>query len=170
MWVKNPDRLRPVFRGGGQEGGVRGGTQSAPLAWAFAEAAERQQAYAQSGSNMGEQLFELLVQAEPQTELVGPPFGAGRAPHIVSIHVPGIPTGPLLNALAEAGVCCSAGSACTRSARQDFSKVLTAMGRVPDEGAFVRMSVGRTTQRSELEQAAQRFAECVHELREVYAS
>ena len=37
-----PTRLQPVFRGGGQEFGRRGGTPSPELAWALAEAAERQ--------------------------------------------------------------------------------------------------------------------------------
>jgi cysteine desulfurase len=67
-----------------------------------------------------------------------------------------------------AGVCCSAGSACTRSTKQDFSKVLTAMGRSAEEGAFLRFSVGRTTTDIEIETAAQRFAQCVADLNEVF--
>ena len=168
LWVKQPASLRPVFRGGGQEAGVRGGTQSAPLAWAFAEAAQRQLSAEKNG--LGEALYTAMKNRVPDLELVGRPFGAERAPHIVAVHVPGIPTGPLLNALIEDGVCCSAGSACTRSARQDFSKVLTAMGRGPDEGAFLRFSVGRTTTPAEIDLGAERFAHCVAELRDVYAS
>ena len=168
LWARSFDTLRPVLRGGGQEAGLRGGTQCASLAWGFAEAAERQAAA--SKQRFGEQLLRRLQEAAPEVQLVGPEFGQDRAPHICSIHVPGVPTGPLLNALIEAGVCCSAGSACTRSARQDFSKVLTAMKRHPDEGAFLRFSVSRTTTEEELEEAARRFARCLSELRAVYAT
>ena len=168
LWARSFDALRPVLRGGGQEAGLRGGTQCASLAWGFAEASERQAAA--SKQRFGEQLFERLQEAAPEVQLVGPEFGHDRAPHICSIHVPGVPTGPLLNALVEAGVCCSAGSACTRSARQDFSTVLAAMRRHPEEGAFLRFSVGRTTTEEELEEAARRFRTCLLELRTVYAT
>ena len=159
LWARRFDRLRPVLRGGGQEAGLRGGTQCASLAWGFAEASERQANATKS--EMGEALLHKLQEVIPEVQLVGPAFGQCRAPHICSIHLPGLPTGPLLNALTDAGVCCSAGSDCTRSSRQDFSKVLTAMKRHPDEGAFLRFSVGRTTTEDELDQAAKQFAKCV---------
>ena len=168
LWARNLAALRPVFLGGGQEAGLRGGTQCAALAWGFAEACERQ---SQSPKHeLGRRCFELLQSTVSDLELIGPEFGASRVSHICSVHVPGIPTGPLLNSLSDAGVCCSAGSACTRSSRQDFSKVLLAMQRSPDEGAFLRFSVGRTTTEAELAQAATIFGHCVADLRAVYAS
>ena len=167
LWARKVAALRPVFRGGGQEAGLRGGTQCAALAWAFAEAAVRQQQAAPC--QLGEKLFDRFQALVPELQLIGPLFGAERAAHICSVFVPEVPTGPLLNALSGAGVCCSAGSACTRSDRQDFSKVLLAMQRSPEEGAFLRFSVGRTSTEEELEQAAHIFAQCVEELRVVYA-
>jgi cysteine desulfurase len=168
LWVKRPTALRPVFLGGGQEAGLRGGTQSVPLAWAFAEAAERQQNTDKTQPGHAERLFSLIQGLVPEVQLVGCPFGSQRAPHILSLHLPGLPSGTLLNALDQAGVCCSAGSACTRSAKQNFSKVLSAMGRRPEEGAFLRFSMGRTTTDLEIEIAAQRFAQCVADLNEVF--
>jgi len=168
LWARNVSALRPVFLGGGQEAGLRGGTQCAVLAWGFGEASDLQSQAPKH--ELGRRCFELLKSAVPDLELIGPDFGALRAPHICSVHVPGIPTGPLLNSLSEAGVCCSAGSACTRSSRQDFSKVLLAMQRSPEEGAFLRFSVGRTTVEAELAQAATIFGQCVAELRAVYAT
>ena len=168
LWARRFKTLRPVLRGGGQEAGLRGGTQCAALAWGFAEASERQNKAPQTA--MGEALLRRLQDRVPEVQLIGPAFGEGRASHICSIHLPGIPTGPLLNALSEAGVCCSSGSACTRSARQDFSKVLTAMKRQPDEGAFLRFSVGHTTTTDAIEEAVARFVRCVGDLRAVYAT
>ena len=166
LYARRFETLRPVFRGGGQEAGLRGGTQCASLAWGFAEAAVRQSEAPKHG--LGEVLYDELRKRVPELELIGPAFGPERAAHICSVHVPGLPTGPLLNALGEVGVYCSAGSACTRSSKQDFSKVLTAMKRSPTEGAFLRFSVSRLTTRDEVCEAAVRFAQCVDELRAAY--
>ena len=167
LYARRPEALRPVFQGGGQEAGVRGGTQSAPLAWAFAEAAKRYVDDRHAMGAKGQAYFNMLRQRVPDLQLVGPEFGADRASTIVSVHLPYLPSGPLLEGLAQAGLCCSAGSACKGTGGDKFSPVLAAMGR-DDAGAYLRFSIGRPTTDDELAKAADIFADVVADLSEVY--
>lgn len=157
--------LQPVFRGGGQEGGVRGGTQSAPLAWAFAEAARRHGADMPRIAALRDRLLDRLRDGVPGLTVTGAPPGPGRLGNNLHVCVPGLPGEPLLNALAAAGICASSGSACSGGR---FSRVLAAMGRRGDDGAYIRLTPGRFTTPEEIETAADAFIEAVEELRSVY--
>jgi cysteine desulfurase len=167
LWTRRP--LTPHHKGGGQEGGVRGGTQSAALAWAFAEAAER--AVAGVGDGRLAALRDALEQGLLDT-IDGAErtiTDAPRLPHVAHLLIPGLPSEPLLNALSAAGVCASAGSACGRAGgKQLFSPVLTALGRRAEEGAWLRLSVGRQTTEADVATALPRIRDAVEELRAAY--
>ncbi len=163
LWTRV--ELRPVMKGGGQEGGIRGGTQSAPLAWAFAEAAARHPADMERVTALRDRLWARLQADVPGIELIGAPFGPERVGNNLNVCVPGIPGEPLLNALSLAGVCASAGSACSTG---HFSGVLSAMGRREEDGAFIRLTPGRFTTDDDIEAAADAFVAAVLELRSVY--
>ena len=163
LWTRV--QLRPVMKGGGQEAGVRGGTQSAPLAWAFAEAAARHPADNARVTELRDRLWAALQATVPGAELVGAEIGPERLGNNLNVCVPGIPGEPLLNALSLAGVCASAGSACSTGS---FSKVLTAMGRREGDGAYIRLTPGRFTTEGEIDAAAELFAAAVADLRAVY--
>jgi cysteine desulfurase len=157
--------LRPVMKGGGQEGGVRGGTQSAPLAWAFAEAADRHLDAMHHVEALRDDLWARLSAGLPTARLTGPALGPDRLGNNLHLCVPGLPSEPLLNALSAAGVCCSAGSACSAG---KFSKVLTALGRRKEDGAYIRLSPGRFTTTEDITTAARVFLTAVEELRQAY--
>ena len=162
--------LQPVQLGGGQEAGRRGGTESAPMAWALAEAARRMGGDEVSSSLAGQRdrLLEILLAAIPGFDLTGAPPGPERLPHILHFHVPDIPGEPLINALSAAGLCASTGSACGSHKRgRKVSHVLEAIGRKPD-GAYLRLSVGRTTTDDEIEAAARIVVRAVAELGPFY--
>lgn len=163
LWTRV--ELRPVMKGGGQEGGVRGGTQSAPLAWAFAEAAARHPADMDRVTALRDRLWARLQAGVAGVELVGAPIGPERLGNNLNVCVPGIPGEPLLNALSLAGVCASAGSACSTG---HFSGVLSAMGRREQDGAFIRLTPGRFTTDDDIDAAADAFVSAVDDLRSVY--
>jgi cysteine desulfurase len=91
------------------------------------------------------------------------PF-ALRAPWIVNVRIPGAPAEPLLNALEEADVLVSAGSACHAHER-GLSHVLTAMGLTDKDGACLRFSFGRATVEANLDAAVDALARALPRLR-----
>ena len=157
--------LRPFMKGGGQEGGLRGGTQSAPLAWAFAEAADQHLDAMHHVQALRDDLWARLQSGLPEVRLTGPAPGPLRLGNNLHVCVPGLPSEPLLNALSAAGVCCSAGSACSAGR---FSGVLTALGRRKEDGAYIRLSPGRFTTTDDIAAAARIFLTAVEELRQAY--
>ncbi len=163
LWTRS--RLQPVMKGGGQEAGIRGGTQSAVLTWAFAEAAARHPADMPRVGALRDRLWAALRAAVPEATLTGCAPGAERLANNLHVCVPGLPGEPLLNALSAAGVCVSAGSACGTG---KFSRVLAAMGRRDSDGAYLRLTPGRFTTEAEVEEAARLFAGAVTELRAFY--
>lgn len=122
LWCRNGLRLPPLLRGGGQEGGLRSGTEPMPAILGFGAAAEavsgikgRTEHYAALRQILREELPEVLFLGDP----------AVCAPHICSISFPGAKAEPLMNELDGRGICVSRGSACARGRR---SHVLQAMG------------------------------------------
>src|SRR5690606_10019995 len=91
--------------------------------------------------------------------------GAERAPHVLSVSVPGASAGSLLVSLDLERLAVSSASACSSGALTP-SHVLTAMG-VPEEiaGPSVRFSLGRETTARDVERAAEAFPRVVERLR-----
>ncbi len=169
LWARQPQSLRPWAAAGGQEQGLRGGTQTGPLAWGFAEAVDRMLAASHSELEARSiALFERLQDALPDIQLNGPAFGSERLCHLLSLTLPGVPGQPLLNALSARGVCVSSGSAC--SSGKAFSRTLQAMGKTPDDGGVIRLAISRFVSDEELDRAVAIFTEEAHSLRQVYSN
>ncbi|MPM85987.1 Cysteine desulfurase IscS [bioreactor metagenome] len=116
---------RTVF-GGGQEGGIRSGTENMPGIAGFGAAVEET---FRDGAARRAAIRSLRDYAAEGLQKIGavinnPPR---PAPHILNFSVPGFKAEPTLNRLSELGVCVSAGSACS-AGKKRHSHVLTAMG------------------------------------------
>ena len=134
--------------GGGQESGLRSGTEGTPAIFGFAAAAAAgAKTFRSDIAHEKELLNSAIARLETLDGLVI--NGAHDAPHILSLSVPGVPTQNTLNLLQEDGICVSAGSACAKGHR---SHVLTAMNLKPEiiDGAF-RVSLCRNTTREEMD-------------------
>ena len=134
--------------GGGQESGLRSGTEGTPAIFGFAAACEACRATLKEDIVRESALINGL--AQKLCKLDGVVInGAHQAPHILNIAIPGIPTQNSINILQDAGICVSAGSACAKGHR---SHVMTAMGLAPEviDGSF-RVSICRDTTEAELD-------------------
>lgn len=137
-----------LLLGGGQENGLRSGTEGTPAIFGFAAACRSCAATFREDIVWERQLLESLV--DQVSELEGVVInGCHEAPHILSLSVPGVPTQNTINILQDHGICVSAGSACAKGHR---SHVLEAMNVKPEvmDGSF-RVSLCRDTVQEELD-------------------
>lgn len=142
LYVKKGVRILPRAFGGGQEKGLRSGTESLPLIGAFARAVELAPRPGELQARM-EGLQSLLrreLLSIPGVELNSP---EGGLPYILNFSPVGVRAETMLHFLAERGVFVSAGSACGKAKP---SHVLEAMG-LPREriASALRASFSRFT-------------------------
>ena len=114
LYVREGTELFTTALGGGQERGLRSGTQALPLIVGFAEAvrticANRDQAFAHA-SNLRKRLIDAVLAARPDTVVNSREDGS---PFIVSISVPGTHNKQVMEALSNQGICISGASACS---------------------------------------------------------
>jgi cysteine desulfurase len=135
--------ITPLLQGGGQERGLRSGTENVAAIVGFGKAAELASAELHHRAEEWARLRAHLEQALRQLPGVVI-FGeeAPRLPNTVFFAVPGIDGETLLMALDKAGIAVSSGSACGSGSRQP-SHGLLAMGVAPElaQGA-IRVSLG----------------------------
>lgn len=132
----------PLLLGGGQEGGLRSGTEGTPAIFGFAAACRAVSPTFRQDTQQERAMLDAFC--EKLQELPGVRInGAHHAPHILNLAVPGVPTQNSLNILQDAGICVSAGSACAKGHR---SHVLSAMNLPPEviDSSF-RISLCRDT-------------------------
>ena len=162
----------PLLRGGGQERGLRAGTENIAAIAGFGAAA-------------GAAAFGLAAQAAMQASLraaleagiraAAPDavfFGeeAARLPNTASFAIPGVRAETLLIALDLAGVAASSGSACS-SGKVAPSHVLAAMGVAPElASGALRLSTGWSTTAAEAANFGERFAAVIQRLRQARAA
>lgn len=164
LWLRRGARLEPLWGGGGQESGLRSGTQNVPgaaglgLAAALAER-RREEAVARWAGFVELALAVLTERGAAPSWRVAEPV---RAPHILALGFSGVSAEALRNTLASRGVSVSTGSACAQETGHG-AHVWAALG-VPQEVAVVRLSFGWQTQRAEVQEAAVRLAAVAREL------
>jgi len=154
--IADPElRPAPVFTGGGQERGLRAGSENVPAIAAFGAAAERAAALVDTDRTRIQALRERLEDALrcEFPELVLLVGDVDRLPNTSCLALPGVPAETFVIALDLAGVAASAGAACS-SGKVAASHVLSAMG-VPERIArsAIRLSFGWSSGEEDLDRA-----------------
>ncbi|MGN1084318.1 MAG: cysteine desulfurase family protein [Lachnospiraceae bacterium] len=182
LYIKERTKIKPLLYGGGQQKGLRSGTENVPGIAGTGLAAELACAKVEE---LQERLFSLkeffaegLSQLEGVTvhlvdkkagEVISPQERKERlrctAPHIMSVGFAGVRSEVLLHALEEKGIYVSSGSACS-SNHPEVSGTLKAIG-VDKEllDATVRFSFCRDTTKEELEYTLSVLKELLPQLR-----
>ena len=131
--VRDRKAVEAIIHGGGQQFGIRPGTENVPgivgLGVAARLAHEEQPTVAGRLRELRDELERRLLAIVPDAIING--WQGERAPHISNVSIPGTDSEALLMHLDLAGVACSSGSACSTGTVEP-SHVLTAMG-VPRE-------------------------------------
>lgn len=137
--------------GGGQENGLRSGTEATPAIFGFAAACTQVSTTFREDSVREIELLNSLIEKLCKLDGVSI-IGAHDAPHILSLAIPGVPTQNTINILQDHGICVSAGSACAKGHR---SHTLAAMNLPPEvmDSSF-RVSLCRDTTQEEIDALA----------------
>jgi cysteine desulfurase len=172
LYVRDGVALAPLLFGGGQEKGLRPGTQDVAGAWGMARAlelaVEEQPAEAVRLAGLRDQLEASLLSRIDGLVVHG--SEGERAPHVSNLGIPGADQEALLAALDLEGIAVSSGSACNSGVTR-ASHVLRALyGHAADQRATVRFSLGRATTEADVSRAADTTADVVARLRAHSAS
>ena len=147
--LRNP---RPLLAGGGQEGGLRSGTEATAQIAGFARAAELRLENRERDRAHLEALHAVALEkllAIPDMVCVG----AGTAPHILPLSLAGWPAGNIVNDLGSQGICVSAGSACHQGKPSHVVAALKLPKRVA--AGVIRLSFGPGTTEADIDACAQ---------------
>ena len=167
--VRSRAAVEAIIHGGSQQFGLRPGTENVPGSVALGRAAEL------AASEQGEKAARLALLRDELAARIRAAIpdavwiaeDGPRAPHVLSVAIPGADAEALLMHLDLQGVAASGGSACNTGAAEP-SHVLTAMG-VPRELALctVRFSLGRETVPADIDRAAEVFPAVVAKVRKL---
>ncbi|NQX10055.1 cysteine desulfurase [Microbacteriaceae bacterium VKM Ac-2855] len=147
LFLSRAATVVPIQHGGGQQRGIRSGTQDVAGAASFAAAARESVAGLDEESIrvavLRDRLIDGVLGSVPGARLTGPSVGSGRrAPNNAHLSFPGAQGDSLLFLLDLAGISVSTGSACTAGIPEP-SHVVMALGRSEEEARGVlRFSLG----------------------------
>ena len=147
--VRNP---RPLLAGGGQEGGMRSGTEATAQIAGFAKAVELR------ADHLEEKLAHMaLIKAYAVEVLSAIPdlqiIGKGTAPHVLSVSLVGWPSQNIVTDLSSQGICISAGSACHQGKPSHVVAALKLPKKVA--GGVIRLSFGPETTEADIDACAE---------------
>lgn len=166
LYVRQGVELEPFMLGGGQEGGLRPGTENLPymagLGAACQLAAKTLSDEMARQEELGRQFLKLLPETGVDHTIHS--LDVPRLPNTLSVGFEGLMVGDILSGLVARDVAVSAGAACHGS-ETTISHVLQAMA-VPEEIALgtIRVSWGRPTTQLDVVEMAARLREVVMEL------
>lgn len=182
LYVSDKVHIRPLIYGGGQQKGMRSGTDNVPGAAGLGEAAKQTFAHFEESYahflELKERMIDGLEQIGREMEvlhagkkeypavIVNSQRGEAGAPHIVSASFPGVRSEVLLHALEEKGIYVSSGSACSSNKKLPVSTVLKEIHmEQPLLESTLRFSFSRFTTDEEVDYALAALRELLPVLR-----
>ncbi len=167
LYINDKIKINPIIYGGGQQKGMRSGTENVPGIAALAKAAEIMYSNLDADMNRLYGLRDIFIQGVSKIDnvKVNGCMGDESAAHIVSLSISGIRSEVLLHALEDRDIYVSAGSACSSNKPQP-SATLKAIGVEKDLlNSTIRFSFSVFTTEEEIQYTIQTLHEIVPELR-----
>lgn len=167
LYVRQGTPLKPLIYGGGQEKGLRSGTENVPGIVGLAKALELVEA---NKAAENQRLIELrdyfyneLHRRVPDSSLNGHP--TKRLPNNLNLVIPGVEAEAFILLMDQSGIACSAGSACD-TANFDPSHVLLALGLDQSQvQSSIRFTLGQRTSKSDLDYTVRAAVAAIQQLR-----
>ena len=163
LYIKDKTKIHPLLNGGGQQRGMRSGTENVPAIAGLGVAAERIYTGFEEKFDRMYTLREHFI--EEVTKIPGVHVNGhtdrSNAPHIVSVSTEGVRAEVLLHALEDKEIYVSAGSACS-SNKPSVSHTLKSIGLKPELlDATIRFSFCVETTEEEIDYAVKEMAALV---------
>lgn len=169
LYIKKGIRLEPLIHGGGQENGIRSGTENVPGIVGFAKACEIVSQNLDSNykklSSIRDELIEKILSTIPESYLNGD--RQKRLPNVVNFRFKAIEGESLILLLDAKGYQASTGSACSSNSLE-ASPVLTALGLDPvDVHGSLRISLSPESDNFNVDNFVTVVSDAVSRLREM---
>lgn len=168
LYINEKIRIVPIVYGGGQQKGMRSGTENVPGIAGLGKAVEKIYENLETERAAMYELKERFVQGVlqiPEVKINGL-TGEMSAPHVVSVSFRGVRSEVLLHALEEKGIYVSAGSACASNKAPKPSDTLRAIGLEKELlDATLRFSLSVFTTQEEIDYTLQTLYDVVPVLR-----
>lgn len=162
--------LSPLIRGGGQERGMRSGTENVPAICAMAAALEWQTEHMEENTahlnGMRFFLINKLLKIQG-SKLNTPYYTAPTLPHIINISFDGVDAHALTLLLSNEGIMVSAGAACSNGLNEPSHVIMAMFNDEARARSAIRISLSHDTTVDECVEAAQKIAEAVAYLRRI---
>ena len=169
LYVRKGTPIKPIQTGGGQEFGLRAGTQNVPYIVGFAEALrlteiERDDRIAHL-KPIRDHIIGNILEEIPDSRLTGHP--SVRLPNHCSFVFKGVDGNLLLTLLDAEGFSCSSGSAC-KTGSPEPSEVIQQLGLTRDWGlGSLRITLGQGTNKEDVEKFLSRLPGLVEKARKL---
>jgi len=169
LYLKKGVRVNPIIIGGGQEKGLRSGSENIPGIVGFGKAAEimdrEMDIEAKRFTVMRDKLIKNVLETIPKSYLNGHP--TNRLPHNAHFRFDYIEGESLILSLKEHNIAAATGSACS-SKTLEPSHTLISMGLLHEEAhGSLLVSLGRTTKESDIDKLIDELPEIVNRLRKM---
>jgi cysteine desulfurase len=169
LYVKTGTRIEPIIQGGGQERGLRSGTESIPAIVGMGKAAEIVNAEIKTEaprlSQLRDQLIRKALETVPASFLNGHP--AKRLPNNANLRFSYVEGESLILSLDMMGIACSSGSACT-SKTLEPSHVLLAIGLKHEEAhGSLLFTLGKQNVKEDVDYVVNALPDIVKRLRAI---
>lgn len=153
LWVKKGVRLSPQILGGGQQSGLRSGTEAVPMIYSFGKTVDAMNATLGPRYAHAEKINLYLREKLSQIPGLSINSPDDASPFILSVSVPGIKSETVLHFLEQKQIYVSSGSACSRGKK---SAVLEAFGLPAEKiDSTVRISTSAETSEDDVDRLAE---------------
>ncbi len=164
LYVKEGTKIQPIIFGGGQQKGIRSGTENVPGIAGLSCACKRMIGKHYENAKKICQVKEYFQERINEIENIKD--NSGQAPHIASISFRGLRSEVLLHALEDKGIYVSSGSACSSNKKQAVSGTLNAIGISNDyKDGTLRFSFSIENTKEEVDETIEALKELVPMLR-----
>ena len=169
LYVRRGIKLIPTLHGGGQEFGLRSGTENVPGIVGFGKAAEIAKERLDAGEDkklaaLRDYLIDGVLSRIPKSQLTGA-AGDERLPFHASFTIKYIEGEGMLLLLDAAGIAASSGSACTSgSLEPSYVLLATGLDHATAHGS-VRMTMSHETTKADIDYVLEQFPKIVEKLR-----